>query len=111
MPVDVATYLMNEKRDWLNTISRTQLPSTSCVIPNPNLQTPNYSIRRVRDDETQLAENAGISYQMVEQEELLPRRGTDTRKEAGRRRACGSYRAANSAGTGDRCRRAQRVGW
>jgi ribonuclease E len=71
VPVDVGTYLMNEKRDWLHTISE-RSSVTVVVIPNPNLQTPNYSIRRVRDDETQLAENAGISYQMVEQEELLP---------------------------------------
>ena len=71
VPVDVGTYLMNEKREWLNTISeRTSVNVT--VVPNPNLQTPNYSIRRVRDDETQLAENSGISYQMAEQEELLP---------------------------------------
>ncbi len=71
VPVDVGTYLMNEKRDWLNTITERSAVNV-VVIPNPNLQTPNYSIRRVRDDETQLAENAGISYQMVEQEELLP---------------------------------------
>ena len=71
VPVDVGTYLMNEKRDWLNTISERSSVNVM-VIPNPNLQTPNYSIRRVRDDETQLVENAGISYQMVEQEELLP---------------------------------------
>ncbi|HKE44498.1 MAG TPA: Rne/Rng family ribonuclease [Steroidobacteraceae bacterium] len=71
VPVDVATYLMNEKRDWLNTISERSNVNL-VVIPNENLQTPNYSIKRVRDDETQLAENTGISYQMVEQEELLP---------------------------------------
>ena len=71
VPVDVGTYLMNEKRDWLNTISERSSVNVM-VIPNPNLQTSNYSIRRVRDDETQLVENAGISYQMVEQEELLP---------------------------------------
>jgi ribonuclease E len=71
VPVEVGTYLMNEKRDWLNTIGpRSKVDVV--VIPNPNLQTPNYSIRRVRDDETQLPENTATSYQMVEQEELLP---------------------------------------
>src|SRR6185295_15037776 len=54
VPVDVGTYLMNEKRDWLNTIAERSAVNV-VVIPNPNLQTPNYSIRRVRDDETQLA--------------------------------------------------------
>ena len=71
VPVDVGTYLMNEKRDWLNTISQRGEVEV-IVIPNPNLQTPNYSIRRVRDDEAQLPENTKTSFQMVEQEELLP---------------------------------------
>jgi len=71
VPVDVGTYLMNEKRDWLNTVSQ-RGDVEVIVIPNPNLQTPNYSIRRVRDDEAQLPENTTTSYQMIEQEELLP---------------------------------------
>src|SRR5262245_24479930 len=71
VPVDVGTYLMNEKRDWLNNVSaRTNVEVI--VIPNPNLQTPTYSIRRVRDDDAQLPENTTTSYQMVEQQELLP---------------------------------------
>jgi ribonuclease E len=71
LPVDVGTYLMNEKRDALNAISD-RGDVQIVVIPNPNLQTPNYSIKRVRDDESQLPENAAVSYQMVEQETLLP---------------------------------------
>ena len=71
VPVDVGTYLMNEKREWINTVSERNDVNV-IVIPNPNLQTPTYSIRRVRDDEAQLPENTAISYQMVEQEELLP---------------------------------------
>ena len=71
VPVDVGTYLMNEKREWLNTVSERNDVNV-IVIPNPNLQTPTYSIRRVRDDEAQLPENTAVSYQMVEQEELLP---------------------------------------
>ena len=34
------------------------------IVPNPHIQTPEYSIRRVRDDETQLPENSQISYQI-----------------------------------------------
>ena len=71
VPVDVGTYLMNEKREWLNTISA-RSDVHVVLIPNPNLQTPNYSIKRVRDDEAQLPENSATSYQMVEQAELLP---------------------------------------
>ena len=50
VPVDVATYLFNEKREWLRTLedkSEIEL----IIVPNENMQTPEYSIRRVRDDE------------------------------------------------------------
>jgi len=63
VPVDVATYLFNEKREWLRTLedkSETEL----LIVPNVNMQTPEYSIRRVRDDELELPENKQISYQM-----------------------------------------------
>jgi ribonuclease E len=63
LPVDVATYLINEKRDALRALEdkgHAQL----MLVPNPHIQTPEYSIRRVRDDETQLAENSQISYQI-----------------------------------------------
>ena len=37
------------------------------LVPNPHMQTPNYSLRRVRDDEAALAENTATSYQLAEQ--------------------------------------------
>jgi len=63
VPVDVATYLINEKRDALRALedkSRVQI----VVVPNPHMQTPEYSLRRVREDESQLPENSQISYQI-----------------------------------------------
>jgi len=69
LPVDVATFLINEKREWLNEVeSRGNVDII--LVPNPNIETPNYSIKRVRDDEVNLPENAGISYQMAEQAPL-----------------------------------------
>jgi ribonuclease E len=69
LPVDVATFLINEKREWLNEVeSRGNVDII--LVPNPNIETPNYSIKRVRDDEINLPENAGISYQMAEQAPL-----------------------------------------
>ncbi len=63
LPVEVATYLFNEKREWLRTLE--DRSSTGLVIvPNPNIQTPEYSIRRVRDDEVDLPENRQTSYLM-----------------------------------------------
>ncbi|HET9391384.1 MAG TPA: Rne/Rng family ribonuclease, partial [Steroidobacteraceae bacterium] len=63
VPVDVATYLFNEKRGWLRHLedkSEVEL----LIVPNENIQTPEYSIRRVRDDEIELPENRQLSYLM-----------------------------------------------
>lgn len=50
VPVDVAAYLLNEKRAALTEIelvSKTRV----LVIPNPNLETPHFEVLRLRDDE------------------------------------------------------------
>src|SRR6478672_6711713 len=63
VPVAVATYLINEKREWLRTLedkSETEL----FIVPNENLQTPEYSIKRVRDDEMDLPEHRQATYLM-----------------------------------------------
>ena len=69
VPVDVATYLINEKRDWLNQIESRDKVSL-VIVPNPHLQTPGYSLRRIRDDEKELPENTTVSYQIVDQPTL-----------------------------------------
>jgi ribonuclease E len=66
VPVDVATYLMNEKREWMNQIEARDKVSL-VIVPNPHLQTPAYSLRRIRDDEKELPENATVSYLIAEQ--------------------------------------------
>ena len=64
MPVEVATFLVNEKREALASIEK-KGTAQIVLIPNANMQTPNYTIRRVRDDETLLVENSGVSYQLA----------------------------------------------
>jgi ribonuclease E len=66
VPVDVATYLMNEKRDWLNQIESRDKVSL-VIVPNPHMQTPAYALRRIRDDEKELPENTTVSYQLPDQ--------------------------------------------
>jgi ribonuclease E len=66
VPVDVATYLMNEKREWLSQIESRDKVSL-IIVPNPHLQTPGYSLKRIRDDEKELPENNTASYQIAEQ--------------------------------------------
>ncbi len=64
LPVDVATFLINEKREWLHRLE-SQREAGIVLVPDSNMQTPNYSIRRVRDDEMALPENAVSSHQVA----------------------------------------------
>ena len=61
LPVEVATYLMNEKREWLNNIEA-KSSAQVVLVPNKYFETPAYEIRRVRDDEAGLPENSATSH-------------------------------------------------
>jgi ribonuclease E len=50
VPVDVAAYLLNEKRAALSEVEQIT-GSRILVIPNPNLETPHFEVQRLRDDE------------------------------------------------------------
>ncbi|HEY6453995.1 MAG TPA: Rne/Rng family ribonuclease [Steroidobacteraceae bacterium] len=63
VPVDVATYLINEKREWMRALED-KSDVDLVIVPNLHMQTPEYSIRRVRDDEMELPENKQLSYLM-----------------------------------------------
>ncbi|MCL7744292.1 ribonuclease E [Guyparkeria hydrothermalis] len=52
VPIDVATYLLNEKRDQINEIEQANNVDL-LLIPNINLETPHYEIERVRADDTE----------------------------------------------------------
>src|SRR6188768_4304645 len=64
LPMDVANYVLNEKRDWVQTLQEANSVQV-VLLGNPDLETPNYTLRRVRDDEIGLPENAGTSYKLV----------------------------------------------
>ena len=57
LPVDVATFLLNEKRGILETIE-TRNGIGIILIPNRTLETPHYELQRVRTDEDLAAENS-----------------------------------------------------
>ena len=50
LPVNVATYLLNEKRTALHLIEKRNQVQV-LIVPNPNMQTPDYEIHRVREEE------------------------------------------------------------
>ena len=68
LPVEVATYLLNEKRDWVQSLE-SRHDTQVILVANPILETPHYQVRRVRDDQVDLPENAGISYQLAESDD------------------------------------------
>jgi len=67
LPVEVATYLLNEKRDWVQSLE-SRNDTQVVLVANAHLETPHYDIRRVRDDQTELPENSGASYALAEQD-------------------------------------------
>ena len=70
VPVPVATYLINEKREWLRTLED-KGTAELIIVPNENIQTPEYSIKRVRDDEMDLPEHRQATYLMPSAPEVF----------------------------------------
>jgi ribonuclease E len=65
VPVDVATFLLNEKRVDLQLIEARHRVTVT-LIPNIHLETPNYSVTRMRHDDLNQAEPLPPSYNLVE---------------------------------------------
>ena len=70
LPVEVATYLLNEKRDWIIDIEKRDKVQL-LLVANPSLETPHYAIRRIRNDQTEDEGNSGLSYNLTTPEENL----------------------------------------
>lgn len=51
LPVSVATYLLNEKRQQVHDIELSSKVRV-VIVPNPNMETPHYEVVRLRDDNT-----------------------------------------------------------
>src|SRR5919106_1799485 len=65
MPVDVATFLLNEKRVDLQLVEARHRV-TVMLIPNVHLETPNYTVPRMRHDDLNKTEPLPASYNLVE---------------------------------------------
>ena len=68
VPVDVATFLLNEKRNDIHAVE-SRLKVGILLIPNIHLETPNYTVARVRHDEANEMGELPLSYKMVEMPE------------------------------------------
>ncbi|BCZ40638.1 hypothetical protein SMGES_19640 [Serratia marcescens] len=58
VPVQVASYLLNEKRESVSAIEKRQGGVKAVIVPNDEMQTPHYSVLRVRKGE----ETSTLSY-------------------------------------------------
>ncbi|MFA5939907.1 MAG: Rne/Rng family ribonuclease [Sinimarinibacterium sp.] len=65
VPVDVGTFLLNEKRLAVREIEA-RCRVHVALVPNPTMHTPNYEIRRVRADHLQQDNNNAISYTLAQ---------------------------------------------
>ena len=64
LPVDVATFLLNEKRVDIHTLE-SRLKVNVVLIPNIHMETPHYTITRLRHDELNQSGAAEPSYRMA----------------------------------------------
>jgi ribonuclease E len=65
VPVDVATFLLNEKRSDIRSIEA-RLKVNVILIPNIHLETPNYKVERLRHDDLNQEGVLPASYELVE---------------------------------------------
>ena len=70
VPVDVATFLLNEKRTDVLTIE-TRFEVNVLLVPNRHLETPNFSVQRLGHDELNQSEPLPLSFNLVEQPEQV----------------------------------------
>jgi len=68
VPVDVATFLLNEKRTEVLSIE-TRFKVNILLVPNRHLETPNYNIERLRHDDLNQSEPLPLSFNLVMQPE------------------------------------------
>ena len=65
VPVDVASFLLNEKRSEISKIEMKQRINV-LLVPNKTLETPNYRLERLKHDDPRL-DNIEASYKMAEE--------------------------------------------
>jgi ribonuclease E len=66
VPVDVATYLLNEKRNEFH-LMESRMKVNVLLIPNSHLETPNYVVTRLRHDELNQSDITQPSYKLAEE--------------------------------------------
>ncbi|AWN16994.1 Rne/Rng family ribonuclease [Salinisphaera sp. LB1] len=75
LPIPVASFLLNEKRSDLADVER-RAKTRITLVPNNELETPHYEIRRVRGDQLTEEDNNAASYKIDTQVDIEKTGGT-----------------------------------
>ncbi len=89
VPLEVSTFLSNDKRQDLSNIEKrhnTQLQ----IIPNPNFQTPHFEVSRMRSDDNKIDP---VSFEISYEQELAKDNTPEAKKEAAAVQAVTAKRA------------------
>ncbi|MDE2070980.1 MAG: ribonuclease E [Gammaproteobacteria bacterium] len=81
LPVNVATFLLNEKRHIIAEVEK-RCGVSVVLVPNPHLDSPRYEIQRMRDDEVSSAAGATSSYKLVTEPPTPELPGAEAKREA-----------------------------
>ncbi len=78
LPVSVAVFLLNEKRAHISEIEERSNCQLS-LVANPNFETPQYEIKRVRGDQLKDEDNGAMSHQLLNQTTVTETSGEQKR--------------------------------
>jgi len=79
LPVNVATYLLNEKRETLTEIEQRQ-NVIMVLLPNTTFESPHYEIQRLRASEIPSTSSGQSSYELAVEREEAPESMAETNK-------------------------------
>ncbi|HET8711657.1 MAG TPA: ribonuclease E [Spongiibacteraceae bacterium] len=74
VPVDVASYLLNEKRAAISA-AETRTGARIVIVPSSLLETPHFEVKRIRDDEVE--DEAKLSFE-IQPENIVETESTET---------------------------------
>ncbi|MGB9429067.1 MAG: Rne/Rng family ribonuclease [Gammaproteobacteria bacterium] len=80
LPVNVATFLLNEKRQIISEVEK-RCGMSVVLVPNPHLDSPRYDIQRLRDDELTPVGTPNTSYKLVTEPAPAPLPGMQPKRE------------------------------
>ncbi|QCI17741.1 ribonuclease E [Buchnera aphidicola (Acyrthosiphon lactucae)] len=61
VPVEIACYLLNEKRDAVHAIEKRQAGGKTIIVPSKKMKTPHYSVSRIRKGESINSTSYGLA--------------------------------------------------